>query len=808
MKKYLLLFLTLSSFAAIQAMDVVRDGKPCAEIVLDAKAPQGEKLAAKDLQMFLEKISGAKLEIVNASTGKFTNHLFVGESVYTKKLNYQLPEFQNSGYDILIGKDYAVLNGPSTLYPPLKFESRQKGDLEKYQEYVGGKYDMFCFDHGGGKFRKSVGIFASDDIGSFHAVSALLESLGVRFYAPYEDGTVIPKTKDIVLKEGRITKEAAYGRRDWYHPGDEAEGHLWLKRMKCGVRSGIVFNHTTRNFLRNPDNQKLYPNWYSEDAPGHFIPGTQNQGGIPRYVDPGFQEVCANWAGKLLDTYPQLSAVTCGAPDGAHSWDYRDREKYFTPGLSDAQATANLFWDFHVAIAEKLKKTHPEKKLIWFSRSKGVLPTNVNPKQIPDNIIFPCQANSPSELVLEYRYKELISRPAAVEKLFGKTAKSPAWEWWLDYRYTYSPRYPIFFPETLQKYRQAMRPYCDGCFMEIPGAGKSEGAKGNTSQLIGSAKISAPMMYINNKLFWDPDLDMKALLDEYYKLYFGPAEKEMRNFFDFAREVWARPESRSVTSSAGFLKEKDVDKFFKLLAAAKAKCPEDSFYFRRVDALEKGYAPLEKLFASLKRQGPLFRLNTAPDKEAPDGDLNAYRVWLPMMVNRTAEDVRKNRTEASVQLTNDRKYLWIAVRCYELKMDKLEANCTKHDDNGIFSDDLVEVYLDSPERSYFKIAVNSNGVLFDTSTDVSIITRDTLPDLWESGTKVCVEKYDDRWEMEMKIPTEDFGKLGPTRQYPWGINICRTRIADLGVRNQRCSSIAPTGDSFKLQKCWGQIWAR
>jgi len=807
MKKFLLLTALLSASAALPALDVVKNGKPCAEIVLDAKAPRGVKLAAKDLQDHLKKISGAQLEIVNAPTGKFASRIFVGESEYTKKLGYSLPKFSNSGYDILVAKDYAVLNGPSTIYPPLKFDSRRGGKKEvaAYQEYVGGKYELFCFDHGGGKFRKSLGIYANDDIGPFHAVSALLESLGVRFYAPYEDGTVIPEMKDVVLKEGRTTREAAYARRDWYHPGDEAEGHLWLKRMKCGVRSGIVFNHTTRNFLIWQENRKLHPNWYSQDRPGHFIPGVMGQGGIPRYTDKDFQQTCVDWLDKLITTYPQLSGVSAGAPDGAHTWDYRDKAKYFAGGKSNGQAIANLFWDFHVPVAEKLKKLHPDKNLIWFTRSEE-LPDNVDPKRIPDNIIFPGFSCYPSNLVLPHLCKAAMDRPKNVERIFGRRPKSPIWEAWLDYRTPSSPRYPIFFPKVLQKYRQALLPYSDGCFMEISWEPQSEGIRG--AQRLGCPKLHAPMMYINNKLFWDPDLDMKALLDEYYRLYFGPAEKEMRTFFEYAEEVWGRKESRSVTATSGFLKEKDVERFFAILADAKAKCPKESAYFRRVEYLEKGYAPLKKMFESLKRQGPVFRLNSMPAKKAPDGDFKNYLQWITMAVNRTAEPVPKNRTEVCVQMTNDRKELWIAVRCYETKMDKLAAVCKTHDDAGIFDDDLVEVYIDTPERSYFKLAVNPNGTLYDTTTDVSIINRDTLPNLWESGARVWTKKFNDRWEVEMMIPTADFGKLGPSRQYLWGLNVCRTRIADLGVRNQECSSISPTGANFAFQKRWAQVWKR
>ena len=801
----LLLFAALFCLSA-SALDVVKDGKPCAEIVLDARTPQGVKLAAQDLQHFLEKISGAKLEIVPAPTGKFRNRLFVGENEFTKKLGYRLPAFKSSGYDILVKDDYAVLSGPSTIYPPLKYTPK---NLQEYWKYVGGKYGLHCFDHGGGKFRKSVGIFANDDIGPFHAVSALLESLGVRFYAPYEDGTVIPESKNISLKNGRITREAAYDHRDWYHPGDEAEGHLWLKRLKNGVASPIVLNHTTRNLISNPVNRKLHPNWYTEEAPGKFYAGAMNQGGIPRFTDPDFQNAMIAWVEKLLDTYPMLCAVTCGAPDGGHVWDWRDREKYLKPGVSAAQAYANLMWDFHVAIADRLRKTHPDKKLFWWCQYNDTVPDNIDPNHIPDNLIFRPGGVAPETLVMKHVFDSRLQVPQRYARTFGKRAKGVGWEYWLPYRYPYMPRYPIFYPHVLQKYRQAMLPYSNGMFAEISASYKSEGNRDRKTQWrLGEAKLMAPMVYINCKLLWDPNLDMKALLDEYYRLYFGPAEKEMLAFFEYAEKIWCRNESRTVTETSGFLKEKEIPEFFRLLAAAKAKTETGSVYRRRIEYLEKGYAPLKKLFSSLKRSGPLFRINSYKAKTEPDCDLSTYRWWQPMPDNQTAAPIRKNRTEASFTLSEDRKFLQIAVRCYESRMDKLAAACRKNDDKGIFSDDLVEIYIDTPERNYFKVCVNPNGVIWDECTDVTIITRDTLPILWNPGTRAAVRKYADRWEVEVVIPTADFGKLGPTRQYPWGLNICRTRVVDRGVKNAQSFAIAPTGGPYRTQKYWARIWKR
>jgi hypothetical protein len=137
-------------------------------------------------------------------------------------------------------------------------------------------------------------------------------------------------------------------------------------------------------------------------------------------------------------------------------------------------------------------------------------------------------------------------------------------------------------------------------------------------------------------------------------------------------------------------------------------------------------------------------------------------------------------------------------------MDKLAAKNVKNDTLELFNDDAVEVYIETPERSFFKIAVNPNGAIWDETQDVNILMRDTLPTLWNPGVKTAVKKYDDKWNVEIVIPTADFGKVFPSKQQPWGINVCRMRFA--GGENETFA-LSPTGkkifaDLTKLAGIW------
>jgi hypothetical protein len=478
--------------------------------------------------------------------------------------------------------------------------------------------------------------------------------------------------------------------------------------------------------------------------------------------------------------------------------------------MSTRQAASDYVWEFNVFLARELQKSHPDRTYVCFTHSNcGVLPTRLS--DVPANLVFPFTQPYSAYRVLQYVNRAELEHRRTFQAIIAKhgLSKGPVWDYFLYYS-RMQPRYPVFFWESLQREMQEMCPYADGKFVEHGPESQDSGLQGPAAGRIGSYPLMHLMLYVQFKLFWDPNLDMPALLDEYYRLYFGPAATEMKAFHEFAHSVWNRQESRSITETSGFLKAADVPVYFEHLARAKARVSADSAYYRRIEAMEKGYAPLKKLFEGLKRAGPFFRAYTVPNDSPLDGDLSKYQIcpWYGMVDNATGERVLKNRTEAVISLTEDKRYLRVGVRCYENKMNAIKADCPLRDEGSIFEDDVVEVYVDSPDRSYFKIVVNPNGAIWDETQDSTITERDTLPVLWNPGVQAVVRKHTDRWDVEINIPTADFGRLGPTQEYPWGILVARTRIVDNGFANQKGYSIAPTGGGYATLPKWGKLWVK
>ena len=334
MVRFLVSVLLAACSVSVFALDIVRSGEAKAEIVV-AKDCKNANLAAEQLRRIVEKSTGVKLDIVNAPSGKGLNPVYVGASALTDKLGYALPKFPGSGYDILVDADYMVLAGP-------------------------------CFSASIDGVPEGALVSGCSDNGDMHAVSAFLESLGVRFYAPGEKGTVIPALSTIAPPRGRCTRAAAFSRREYFSSFDlDDETRQWFQMLKCGGTGPVLHGHTVAFLMKDGIRQAA---WCAESEEGKpFSPP------IPRFSEPSFQKACVDFARNFFDRNPEVKQLALGGPIyGGHPLDWRDRKKYQTTGVSDKSAYTNMILDFHKAVAAELKKTHPDRNLIWQDRKSVV----------------------------------------------------------------------------------------------------------------------------------------------------------------------------------------------------------------------------------------------------------------------------------------------------------------------------------------------------------------------------------------------------------------------------------------------------
>ncbi len=777
-------------------VNLVKDGRPVAEIVLAKDAISSTKLAATDFQKHIKLISGAELPIVDRPGDKTA--VYIGDSEFTRKLGISLDDIKNSGYKVIVKDNYVVLAGRDLQREPSFCSSTATIDKEKWQKFAGEKYSRLST--GPGDYVKELGIRFQDDTGSLYATSELLEQLGVRWYMPYENGTVIPELKDVAVKNQNLKKESNYKVRfSTFYWGEKfaAASLLWLKHLKYGSAVGFDQNpHGVSVILggmrKNDAQMQEHPEYFAM-YDGKLL--DKEGGGKPRLTNPEFRKSTLNYMNKFFQACPDVSTVMLGMPDGLGTIDERDA-KLFPPNPQREAKFSAYVWDYWLWAAQELKKTHPDKSIGVLSYTSYAEPPP-NLEKVPDNVMLyfmnvTCYLAQPNTKAYITRLRDRWL------KRFSPGTTLMTGEHYLFYSSYHFPRYPVFFTKLLQEEMQKVEGVAENRFIE-------------------SEAICPGLNHMTNywqaKLLWDPYMDREAMLDDYYNLYYGPAKAEMKEFYEFAESVWMRPEPHVISPAKGFLNEGDVNRYFQLLSAAREKAGKDSVYDKRIAMIEGEMQTLKTLFPGMKRTGPALLGSRVKDTEPPftlDGDLskpfwngsNVVKYKMRDLV--TGESTSNNNTTVAIRMSQDWSKLLVGVECEERHMDKLFAKAVDRDNFDIFNDDAIEIYIETPERSSFKIAVNPNGAVYDESTDGYILARDTLAALWNPGVKAEVKKLKDRWTAEIVIPTEDFGKTLPSKQQPWGINVCRERFTG---GEEESTAISPTGktifaDLTKLANIW------
>ena len=773
-------FCVLLSFFAENsaAVELVRDGRSRCVIVITENAPAQLKDAAEELRHFLFRISGAEIAVVTPeriSSGKVP--VCVGESALTRKFGYAMPEFASSGCDVLIEKDKIVLNGPV-------FRNEGKGSVASHPAiHVQNLYQTLART---GKRQEEYA-----DFGPMHAVSAFLELLGVRFYAPGEDGIFVPEKKDLSVEERRIIREAAFAVREYvYSPDREVDPELrrHLKFLKSGS-----FQPPAGVFALAPilqEGGKDHPSWLALKADGTPYEALE-PGGFPRFSDHSFREKCWQELEKYLAARPFLREVLVLPPVSAGEYIHFADEEKFERKVHPTTYKRDIPADFYLFLAERTARRFPGVRLLY--RNGG----NYLPGPELLKRFSPAPAGVPLNLgVTAYAYPRagrywLDSAEKFVRGTGG--GKVVAREFWNEYDAPDLPRRGFYFTETLQTIRKEQRRYLKGFLIDLPFDPK-------TNTLAEPAQMHFPL-YVNSKLLWDPDADVNSLEEEYCRHFFGPAAGEMRRFFRSAEKSLCRTSLRGLSPYIAPMLQRDAAELRTLLEQAVSKTPPGSTYRKRVEAVLASHGWLKKEFLSGWQRGGPFLTGAIMPRETPqDGDLAKYGKWHTLV----CADKSAPRTEAAFALNETRRNLFAAFRCYEPRMSELAARTCAHDAPGILGEDHVTITVSTPMTGEYTFAVNSAGALLDGSTDPNVLRYTGNMLNWNDRKNFArVRRFPDRWEVELSMVR--CGRAPAPGRFPWKIQIGRSRfvsgkvqkyyLAESGGPDKRCDVVFPLVDA-------------
>lgn len=289
---------------------LVSEGSPAATIVLPAQATLREETAARELQSYLQRMSGAFLPVAREGEAVEGNRVLIGE----------------------VG-GYAYPGAPAGR---AGFELRTVG--------------------------RDVLIRGENDFGTLYGACELLERLGVRWYLPGRLGEVVPKRPTIELPELDVTQRPDFAMR-WIG-NDE-----WSYRNKCngpagGIGRGFAVEphiyHSQYRFMCADDYFSEHPEWFALED-GRRV---ADRDAKPCVTNPEMiRRTAANMAAHL-DAHPGTDLISLSYTDGSHYCECAECVALDEPDVTRDQSMSRRTLVFYNAVAEELMRTHPQARIL------------------------------------------------------------------------------------------------------------------------------------------------------------------------------------------------------------------------------------------------------------------------------------------------------------------------------------------------------------------------------------------------------------------------------------------------------------
>ncbi len=205
---------------------------------------------------------------------------------------------------------------------------------------------------------------------------------------------------------------------------------------------------------------------------------------------------------------------------------------------------------------------------------------------------------------------------------------------------------------------------------------------------------------------------------------------------------------------------------------------------------------------SLVSQKPILHAGRTSGPPVIDGKLDD-RCWQDASVASGFISISGfwAQEQTTTYVTYDDACLYIVFRCNEPAPEKIATGTRSNDVVDIFSDNSVELFLDTKQdrRTYYHLAVNSLGARYEAYVDAGKEFRnvDWNPD-WEVKTRIGIEQ----WTAEMRIPFASLETTCPQPGTCWGLSLTRSRPSGGGIES---TSWAMMKGSFNQPMDFGQL---
>lgn len=407
---------------------------------------------------------------------------------------------------------------------------------------------------------------------SYFAMTRLAEMAGCRWYMPGELGEIVPKHSKLTFREGRYEEiPAVWSRYLWLNGGDGGDSgfHLWmLHNRQYGVR--VPSGHSWAGIMPAQKYFKDHPDWYML-RDGKRIPYmlcTSNEQMTEEFIKNFKNRIKSNpdniWYSLSQDDGVRFCECSnCRALDTGAT----DVTMPSVPQITDRLV------NFYNRVVTELVKEYPDKYFAFLAYMGSVAPPRrekLRPHLMP--VIAPYffsryhAIGSPRSETMQ-ALQEYIRDWSKCSENLGYYS----WAFNLD--------------DLISPYTRETQTRHDIPFL----VGHNTGMV--CMETVNVWQNLLPYYYLLAKMNIDPNVDPDAVVDEFYRDFFGPASSDMKAYMDMLDRAYSGQDYEvggqwvvPIVFTPEFMKKAD-----QYLSSVERKTAGDKILQRRVEMWRFGY---------------------------------------------------------------------------------------------------------------------------------------------------------------------------------------------------------------------------
>lgn len=318
---------------------------------------------------------------------------------------------------------------------------------------------------------------------------------------------------------------------------------------------------------------------------------------------------------------------------------------------------------------------------------------------------------------------------------------------------SYTSFIPTLYPATLQKWLLEHREVVSGYFIN----GGNPHLRRRAPRFIWTGIQSYPMVWLQSRLLWNPNLDIAGLMQRYTTDLFGSAAPEMYQLLELIRKRWeGLYQSDTSIDETAFIHRVRypapmVEKLSSLLEEAIAKAADEPQVLQHLTFLkEQVYAHFVEESALFHNWGDRVATYLAPSLHPSEmaGDFPAESLWqnhpaLHLVSRQWGEPTERS---SEIALLHDQHYLYLRAQLHkqadvELETEELWIQSAREMSQV---DNRYATNLPGPWPEFLELRIKADGTLS---------TRDKL----EMEPQVEVVSAVDHLQISARIALHDLG---------------------------------------------------